>query len=96
LQANLGIVCTAAIDHAISFSLASESGGQVFELYPMTDDASATSATRIGFCVPDVDAAYAELVAAGGTSVAPPKDSPWGRRVVVADPDGHRVELTAG
>jgi lactoylglutathione lyase len=76
--------------------LASDSGGRVFELYPLAEEASATSGVWIGFCVPDVDAAYAELVAAGGTSVAPPKDSPWGRRVVVADPDGHRVELTAG
>jgi lactoylglutathione lyase len=49
-----------------------------------------------GWCVPDIDPAYAALVAAGGASVSPPKDSPWGRRAVVGDPDGHRVELTAG
>jgi lactoylglutathione lyase len=74
--------------------LASEASGQVFELYPLGDDAASTSSTRVGFAVPDVDATYAALVNAGGTSVSPPKDSPWGRRAVVADPDGHRVELT--
>jgi hypothetical protein len=30
----------------------------------------------------------------GETSISAPKDSPWGRRAVVADSDGHRVELT--
>jgi len=75
--------------------LASESAGQVFEIYPLTDATVPTTSTRVGFSVPSVDATYASLLAAGGTSVAPPKDSQWGRRAVVADPDGHRVELTA-
>jgi lactoylglutathione lyase len=68
----------------------------VFELYPLGDEAAVTSATRVGFAVPSVDATYAAVLVAGGTSVSPPKDSPWGRRAVVADPEGHRVELTAG
>jgi predicted enzyme related to lactoylglutathione lyase len=75
--------------------LASESGGQVFEIYPLTDESGPTTSTRVGFSVPSVDATYASLLAAGGTSVNPPKDSPWGRRAVVSDPDGHRIELTA-
>lgn len=75
--------------------LASESGGQVFEIYPLTENATPTSSTRIGFSVPSVDATYASLLVAGGVSVTSPKDSPWGRRAVVADPDGHRIELTA-
>jgi predicted enzyme related to lactoylglutathione lyase len=25
--------------------------------------------------------------------ISAPKDSDWGRRAVVADPDGHRIEL---
>ncbi len=74
--------------------LASETGGQVFEIYPLTDDASTTSSTRIGFAVPSVDAAYEAVLNAGGTTVLSPNDSQWGRRAVVADPDGHRVELT--
>jgi lactoylglutathione lyase len=75
--------------------LASESAGQVFEIYPLTDDVAPTSSTRVGFAVPSVDAAYASLLTAGGISVTPPKNSQWGRRAVVADPDGHRIELTA-
>lgn len=75
--------------------LASESSGQVFEIYPLTDEVAPTTSTRVGFSVPSVDIAYASLLTAGGTSVAPPKDSQWGRRAVVSDPDGHRIELTA-
>ena len=49
---------------------------------------------EVGFKVPDVDAAYAELVAAGARAVRPPVDQPWGQRTAyVADPDGHLVEL---
>jgi predicted enzyme related to lactoylglutathione lyase len=75
--------------------LASESLEQVFEIYPLSDGETPTSNTRIGFSVPYVDEMYQALLAAGGKSVSTPKDSPWGRRAVVADPDGHRVELTA-
>jgi lactoylglutathione lyase len=49
---------------------------------------------EVGFKVPDVDAAYAELVAGGARAVRPPVDRPWGQRTAyVADPDGHLVEL---
>ncbi len=74
--------------------LASESEGQVFEIYPLAENAAPTSSTRVGFSVPSVDATYASLLTAGGTSVTPPRDSRWGRRAVVVDPDGHRIELT--
>lgn len=67
-------------------------GGGVFELYPVTDDAS-TLGTRIGFRVPSVDDAVAALTDYPGAVVSVPRDSEWGRRAVVADPDGHRVEL---
>lgn len=75
--------------------LASEEKGQVFEIYPLGEEEAPTSSTRIGFAVPSVDDAYRSLLAAGGKSLSSPKDSPWGRRAVVVDPDGHRVELTA-
>ncbi len=75
--------------------LASESAGQVFEIYPLTEQGAPTDSTRVGFAVPSVDDTYASLLSAGGTSVAPPKDSQWGRRAVIADPGGHRVKLTA-
>jgi predicted enzyme related to lactoylglutathione lyase len=73
---------------------ASEANGFVFELYPSSAEQPASSSARIGFVVPDVDAAAAMLSNVAGTKlVAAPKDSPWGRRAVVADPDDHRVEL---
>lgn len=50
---------------------------------------------HVGYTVPDLDAAHARAVAAGGRSVWPPRDSPEpGRRMAfVADPDGNLVEL---
>jgi lactoylglutathione lyase len=51
---------------------------------------------EIGFKVPDVDAAFAELTATGAPAVAPPADRPWGQRTAyVADPDGYLVELVS-
>jgi lactoylglutathione lyase len=66
--------------------------GGVFELYPVADNAS-TVATRIGFRVPSLEHAVAALSDFPGAIVSAPRDSEWGRRAVVADPDGHRVEL---
>ena len=36
---------------------------------------------------------YTRLEDWPGAVLSPPKDSEWGRRAVVTDPDGHRVEL---
>ena len=73
--------------------LSAELGGSVFELYPEVANEPATSGTRVGFSVPSLDSAIAALSEHPGVIISPPKDSPWGRRAVVADPDGHRVEL---
>ena len=72
---------------------AAELGGSVFELYPLATVGPSTLGTRLGFSVPSLDAAIAALSDYPGAVVSPPKDSPWGRRAVVSDPDGHRVEL---
>jgi catechol 2,3-dioxygenase-like lactoylglutathione lyase family enzyme len=49
---------------------------------------------EIGFKVADVDAAWAELSAAGVTSVVAPTTRAWGQRTAyLRDPDGHLVEL---
>src|SRR5919197_3781004 len=43
---------------------------------------------EIGFKLPDVDAAFAELVARGASPVTPPTDRPWGQRTAyIRDPD---------
>ena len=72
---------------------AAELGSGVFELYPLSPDGLSTLGTRIGFAIPSLDSAIAALGEYPAAVVSPPKDSPWGRRAVVADPDGHRVEL---
>jgi predicted enzyme related to lactoylglutathione lyase len=67
-------------------------GGIVLEIYPNASTSDA-SQVRIGFDVPSVGDAVNAVRDAGGTIAAPPKETPWGLRAVVADPDGHRVEL---
>lgn len=73
--------------------LAAEFPGGVFELYPQMADSPSTLGTRIGFAVPSVDTVIAALGDYPGAVISAPKDSEWGRRAVIADPDGHRVEL---
>jgi lactoylglutathione lyase len=68
-------------------------GGYVFEIYPANAKAGATTGVRIGFSIDAVDPYVDALIEAGGTIIQAPTDSEWGRRAVVADPDGHRVEL---
>jgi len=70
-----------------------ELAGGVFELYPLSADGASTLGTRIGFRVSSVDAALAGLSDYPDAIVTPARDSEWGRRAVVVDPDGHRVEL---
>jgi lactoylglutathione lyase len=70
-----------------------ELAGGVFELYPAAADGPSTLGTRIGFSVPSLEAAIAALSDYAGAVISSPKDSEWGRRAVVADPDGHRIEL---
>lgn len=72
---------------------AAEVGSGVFELYPQAVDGPSTLGTRIGFSVPSLDSAIAAISDYPAAIISPPKDSEWGRRAVVADPDGHRIEL---
>jgi hypothetical protein len=74
--------------------LTCELGSVVFEIYPRTGDNDSTASIRIGFRVPSVDATVKRLTEIGATVISLPKDSAWGRRAVVDDFDGHRVELT--
>jgi len=75
--------------------LSSMIGNTIFEIYPRMSAIDRTTATRIGFRVGAWEGLIDRLQQAGGTVVTPMHDSDWGRRVVIADPDGHRVELTA-
>ncbi len=70
-------------------------GDVVIELYPLPGDAGpADPTTRLGFAVPDVDAAVRSLETAGGTVVSRWQRTEWGLRAVVRDPDGRAVELS--
>ncbi len=73
--------------------LSAEMGSIVFELYPRATDDASTLGTRIGFSVSSLDSVIAALCDYPAAVISPPQDSPWGRRAVVLDPDGHRVEL---
>ncbi len=73
--------------------LACELGSTVFEIYPRLNETDSTASTRIGFEVPSVDEVLKRLQEFGVQVISSAKDSPWGRRAVVADFDGHRVEL---
>lgn len=73
---------------------ASEEAGAVFEIYPMREPDRPSRQVRLGFAIADVRRTVAQLSALGVEIVSAPAASPWGLRAVVADPEGHRVELT--
>ena len=72
---------------------AAELPGFVFEIYPEAKDSAPTTGTRIGFRVAELDRVVENLAELGGQIVSAAKQSPWGRRAVVRDLDGHTIEL---
>src|SRR5579862_8503504 len=57
---------------------------------PQAKPREATVHTGIGFCVPDVDAAYRALVAKGVHFTMTPQKQPWGGYMAMfSDPDGN-------
>lgn len=64
--------------------------GLVFEIYPRASEAESTRAVRLGLTVPSLERALADLP---GSVVSPPKQTEWGLRAVIKDPEGHKVEL---
>lgn len=73
-----------------------ELSGFVFEVYPQRNEQDETCRIRLGFAVKDVDALVEALMGQGVEVVSAPTNTPWGRRAVVKDFDGHTVELTNG
>lgn len=74
---------------------AAELDGMVLEIYPgepgSAPDRKQGGATMLGFRVNSVDAVLAAL---NQQPLSPPKDTAWGRRALVLDPDGRAVEIT--
>lgn len=67
--------------------------GFVFEIYPR-GGADHTRATRLGFTVANLDDTLDAIRTLGGQVVPSPTHTEWGRRAVLLDPEGHKVELT--
>jgi len=63
-------------------------GDGILEIYPLPDGAEADLTTRLGFSVLDPNS-----VLTGLGDVSAPKQTDWGLRAVVRDPDGRAVEL---
>ncbi|MFH1300662.1 MAG: VOC family protein [Planctomycetota bacterium] len=68
-------------------------GDTVFELYPTSERFPATT-SRVGFAVTSIVAVVNNWRQTGCEVLSEPKESPYGLRAVVVDPDGHHVELT--
>ena len=72
---------------------AGEVGPCVLEVYPLPEGGMADASTRLGFAVADLGRVLESLEAAGTPAISPPKETAWGKRAVVRDPDGRAVEL---
>lgn len=68
-------------------------GQTIFELYPSTEVSPVTSC-RLGFSVRSVNEVLVKWHEVGGRVISDPKETPWGFRAIVADADGHKIELT--
>jgi lactoylglutathione lyase len=73
--------------------LSSQLGETVFEIYPVARSEESTAATRLGFSVPSLTTTLNDLRELNATVVAEPSETPFGRRAVVKDFEGHKVEL---
>ena len=72
---------------------AAELEGVVLEVYPAKSAEEVGQTSRLGFKVEAISEVVIGIVEAEGTIVSEPKQSPWGLRAVVRDPDNRTVEL---
>ena len=73
--------------------LSSTIGETVFEIYPTNGANESTVFTRLGFSVPSLTNALGQLRGLHATVLVEPSDTEFGRRAVVKDFEGHKVEL---
>ena len=69
-------------------------GAVVIEIYPLTDEVTVDSSTRLGFSVSDLAEVVRGLEGIGTIIVKQPMQTASGLQAVVKDPDGRSVELT--
>lgn len=68
-------------------------GGLTLEIYPLKkSQAEPDKDLRLGFAVPDLEEVLQQL---NPEVLSPPADTAWGRRAVVVDPEGRRVEVVS-
>ena len=89
---SLGIVFESERHGSGPEHFAGKLGEVVLEIYPSKGDTD-PAAVRLGFVVDRLDHAILAATHAGGTVVSAAMVSAWGRRAVLSDPDGRRVEL---
>ena len=65
----------------------------IYQAKPGDETRAGVRSSLIGFRVASLDVAVRAAVAAGARVEIAPEDVPWGRRAIVVDPDGRRVEL---
>ena len=65
----------------------------VFEIYPCQKTQPPTTGTRIGFSVTCIEESLSRF-GKGVDIVSPKRRTEFGTRVVLRDPEGHKVELT--
>ncbi|HEY3763134.1 MAG TPA: VOC family protein [Verrucomicrobiae bacterium] len=68
-------------------------GETVFEIYPAKGADESTVSTRLGFSVPSLAGTLGNLRGIDATVLVEPSDTPFGRRAVVRDFEGHKIEL---
>jgi lactoylglutathione lyase len=77
---------------------ACDTGGMVIEIYPASHADSmppkSSGAVMLGFGVASIEATLGLLAELDVTPKSSPKDTPWGRRCIVVDPDGRPIEIS--
>ena len=75
-----------------------ETASGVLEIYPAEAAEprhwKSSGATMLGFSVSSLNDVLASFEKSSLQLILSPKDSPWGRRAIVADPDGRAIELS--
>ena len=64
-----------------------------FDLFPA--QGTVTRGVRLGLSVPSIEEAQARASERGVTIVSGPTQVPWGRELLIEDPDGNLVALTS-
>ena len=68
-------------------------GNIVFEIYPANKESDKTTGTRLGFNVLSLEKTLARLENLRAKIIRKPEETDYGRRAVVEDFEGHKVEI---